>query len=171
MKTRTAQTAGAALSRGVMLVEALVYISVLFVVLALAGAGYVRVLDQTRQLRRVATDIPRALDAGERWRADVRAVTAPPRLVQEGPLQALHLLLADVELVYFFDGSNVVRRVGTNATWEPFLPRAKASRFVEERREHVTAWRWEVELQPGPRPPREAPLFTFRAVPSLPPER
>jgi hypothetical protein len=158
----------AASSRGVMLVEALVYISVLFVVLALAGAGYVRVLDQTRQLRRVATDIPRALDAGERWRADVRAVQAPPRLVQEGSLQALHLPHRDLEVIYFFDGSNVVRRVGTNESWQPFLPRTKASRFLEERREHVTAWRWEIELQPGPRAPKERPLFSFLAVATTP---
>lgn len=150
--------------RGTSLIECLVYIGVLFVVLAVAGAAYARVLDHTRQVRRVAADIARALDAGERWRADVRAATAPPRLVTEGQSQALHLPQPDAEVMYFFDGSNVVRRAGANTPWQTFLPRVKASRFVPDPRRHVTAWRWEVELQPGPRPGRTPPLFSFLAV-------
>lgn len=150
--------------RGTSLIECLVYIGVLFVVLAVAGAAYARVLDHTRQVRRVAADIARALDAGERWRADVRAATAPPRLETQGPIQALHLPGPDAEVVYLFDGSNVVRRAGAGATGQTFLPRVKASRFVPDPRRHVTAWRWEVELQPGPRPGRTPPLFTFLAV-------
>ncbi len=67
------------------LLECLVYVAVLFVIFAVAGPAHVRVLDHTRQMRRVAADIARALDAGERWRADVRAATAPPRLVGEEP--------------------------------------------------------------------------------------
>lgn len=153
-----------------MLIEALVYISVLFVVLAVGGAAYCRVLDHTRALRRVAADIARALDAGERWREDVRAATAPPRLVREGAVEALHLTQGMVEVVYFFEGSNVVRRVGTNLAWQPFLPRVVSSTFLEERRGEVTAWRWETELQPGPRPPKEPPRFTFLAVAGKPAE-
>jgi Tfp pilus assembly protein PilE len=150
--------------RGVCLIECLVYISVLFVILAVAGAAYARVLDHTRQMRRVAADIARALEAGERWRADLRAATASPRLVAEGQVQALHLPRPDAEVVYFFDGSNVVRRAGADASWQTFLPRVKASRFVAESREHVHTWRWEVELQSGPRPARTPPLFSFTAV-------
>jgi hypothetical protein len=150
--------------RGVTLIECLVYISVLFVILAVAGVVYAQVLDHTRQLRRVSGDITRALDAGERWRADVRTATAAPRLVQEGVLEALHLPQRDAEVVYLFDGSNVVRRVGDDGVWQPFLPRVKAARFVADPRQHVTAWRWEVELLPGPRPARMPPLFSFTAA-------
>ena len=146
------------------LIECLVYISVLGVILAVAGVVYARVLDHTRQLRRVAGDIARALDAGERWRADVRAATAAPRLVEEGALQALHLPQSGAEVVYFFDGSNVVRRVGTDGTWQPFLPRVRAARFVADPRAQVNAWRWDLELAPGPRAPRVPPLFTFTAA-------
>jgi hypothetical protein len=148
-----------------MLVEALIYISVFFVILAAAGVAYSRVLDHTRQFRRVAADIARALDAGERWRADLRHVTAPPRLVQEGPLQALHLPHAEVEIVYFFDGSNVVRRAGQDDAWRPFLKQVKTTRFLEDARPGVIAWRWELELLPGPHASRTPALFTFLAVP------
>jgi prepilin-type N-terminal cleavage/methylation domain-containing protein len=155
----------AAASRGVTLIECLVYIAVLSVVLAVGGAVYARVLDHTRQVRRVAGDISRVINAGEQWRADVRAATTP-RLVEEAGLQALHLPRTGggVEVVYFFDGSNVVRRAGADAAWQPFLARVKAARFVADPRPHASAWRWEVELVPGPHAPRMRPLFTFLAV-------
>lgn len=166
----SAQRRATASRRGVTLIECLVYISVLSVVLAVAGVVYAQVLDHTRQVRRVAADITRALDAGERWRADVRAATAAPRLVEERTLQALHLPQRGLEVVYFFDGSNVVRRAGDDGAWQPFLSRVKATRFAADTRQHVTAWRWELELLPGPRPPRVPPLFTFTAAvrPSAP---
>lgn len=159
--------AGPAPHHGLCLVECLVYIGVLAVIIAVAGAAYARVLDHVRHTRRVAADISRALDAGERWRADVRRLTAPPRLVEEGSLQALHLPAGTNEIVYFFDGSNVVRRVNATPDWAAFLPRVKASRFLPDPRQHVSAWRWEIELQPGPRHGHLAPLFSFTAVPSL----
>lgn len=150
--------------QGATLIECLVYISVLSVILSVAGVAYSRVLDHTYQLRRAAADIARTLDAGERWRADVRRTTAAPRLVQEGAMQALHLPHRDLEVVYFFDGSNVLRRAGADAAWQPFLRNVKATRFVEEPRQRVTSWRWEVELATGRRPVRVRPLFTFTAV-------
>ncbi len=150
--------------RGASLTECLVYVGVLFVVLAVAGAAYARVLDHTRNMRRVAADIARALHAGERWRADLRAAAAPPRLVTTGEVCALHLPGAGGEVVYFFDGSNVLRRAAAGAPWQTFLPRVKASAFMADARAHVTAWRWEVELQPGRGPARVPPRFSFSAV-------
>ncbi len=152
-----------------MLVECLVYISVLLVILAVAGVAYNRVLDHTWNLRRAAADIARALDAGERWRADVRQATAAPRLVQEGEIQTLHLPRRDVEIVYRFDGSNVLRRAGVDAAWRPALRNVKSARFVEEPRQQVKTWRWEFELATGRRPARVPPLFTFTAVAPTPP--
>lgn len=151
-----------------MLIECLVYISVLFVILAVAGVAYNRVLDHTWNLRRAAADIGRALDAGERWRADVRQTTAAPRLAQEGAIQALHLPRRDLEVVYFFDGSNVLRRAGAEAAWLPYLRNVKTTRFVEEPRQQVKTWRWELELSTGRRPARVPPLFTFTAVAPTP---
>ncbi len=166
MKPRLTPTPPRRRQRGVMLVEALVYISVMFIVLALAGAAYARVLDQTRHLRRVADDIRRALDAGEQWRADVRSALTPPRLVREGEVEAIHLAQNGSEVIYLYDGTNVLRRAGSDADWQPFLPRVKTSRFVAEPRRYLTAWRWEIELMPGPRPPRLPPRFSFIAVAS-----
>jgi hypothetical protein len=36
-----------------------------------------------------------------------------------------------------------------------------------ERRQHVTAWRWEIELPTKKNTAQVHPLFTFEAVPSL----
>jgi len=167
MKTvRTAPASrGTRGGRGWSLIECLVYIAALGVILAVAGAAAARVLDHVRHVRRVTGDIARALDAGERWRAEVRAATAPPRLVATGEVCALHLPGVGGEVVYFFDGSNVLRRAAPDAAWQPFLPRVKASTFVADPRSHVTAWRWEVELQPGRGPTRVPPRFSFSAVP------
>ena len=63
---------------GFQLIEALVYIAVVFVVL---GAGYealYRCIDSSITLRRNADDITNALHAGERWRADVRLADRQP---------------------------------------------------------------------------------------------
>jgi hypothetical protein len=72
--------------------------------------------------------------------------------------------------VYAFDGSNVVRRLGNDPPETLRMPRVKASRFVRDADAHVTAWRWELELSPGPQPARVPPLFTFTAVPRQPTE-
>lgn len=161
----TRASRGARTGRGWSLIECLVYIAALGVILAVAGAASARVLDHVRHVRRVTGDIARALDAGERWRAEVRAATAGPRLVTTGEVCALHLPGAGGEVVYFFNGSNVLRRAAPDAAWQLFLPRVKATTFVPDPRSHVTAWRWEVELQPGRGPARVPPRFSFSAVP------
>ncbi len=149
--------------RGVMLVEAIVYLAVLFVVMGLAMGAFFRMLDHTRQLRRVAADISRVLATGERWRADVRAATAPLRLEVVGGVQALHIPAADGEAVYFFDGRAVTRTAGTTAP-QVVLGQVKAAAFYRDVRERLTSWRWEIELATSRPRVRVAPLFSFEAV-------
>ncbi len=148
--------------RGTMLIEMLVYIAVLAVVIVLAARAFSRTLDHAREGRRVAADISRALAAGERWRADLRAANGLPRLEAAAPLQALHIPRPAGEVVYFFDGKSLTRGVGTN-TPVSFLADLKASSFIRDQRQRVGSWRWEVELATR-RPARVRPLFTFEAV-------
>jgi hypothetical protein len=74
-------------------------------------------------------------------------------------------------VVYRFATNAVTRRVG-NGPWMPVLPRVKASTMTADRREQVTAWRWEVEIATratgSAKPGRIRPLFTFLAVPEPP---
>jgi len=58
--------------RGVTLIECLIYIGLLVIIVGLAWAAFSRALDSSHRLQDSASDISRALDAGERWREDVR---------------------------------------------------------------------------------------------------
>src|SRR6266487_4316060 len=66
--------------RGFALVDCVAYIGLLAVILTMAFAAFYRALERSRDLSRNAAEIVRALQAGERWRADVRASARPPQL-------------------------------------------------------------------------------------------
>jgi hypothetical protein len=149
-----------------MIGECLVYISIWSVLMGLAFAAFYRTLDNGRALRRNAADITRAVNAGERWREDIRSTTGSVRLVtMEGSMDlALHLPARDGEVIYYFTGTNVLRRANAEARWVEALGGVKASRVLHDVRGGVTAWRWELELNPGKRRVKLRPLFTFQAV-------
>ena len=157
--------------RGYLLIEALVYIAV---VVTLLGAGYAamyRCVDSSIALRRNADDITSALHAGERWRADVRAATSQVRVENTDAGQLLYLEGTRGAVVYRFTTNAVFRRVSAGP-WVRLLQSVKSSSMAADPREYVTAWRWELELQPrakaSVKPGRVRPLFTFLAVPERP---
>ncbi len=141
--------------RGFTLIEVLVYLVGLTVLLTAAYPAFEKTIRGSRDLRRNADDILRAVHAGERWRADVRAATGPIR-VEGSRLVIPH---SRGEVVYEFDGQTV-RRNG-----QSFLRDVKSSGMTAERRSRVTLWRWEVELTSPRREPAVRPLFAFEAVP------
>ena len=155
-----------------LLIEALVYIALIGAVLAIGYSAMYRCLDSSIALRRNADDIASALHAGERWRADIRSATNQPRVEVVESVQLLHLDSLLGPVTYRFGSNGVSRRLGEGA-WMNLLPRVKSSAMTADPREHVTAWRWELELQPrvtaSVKPGRVRPLFTFIAVPRQPP--
>ena len=156
-------------SRAFMLIDCMVYIALLLVLLALAFMTFYKTFDASKALNRNAADIARALNAGERWRADVRAATTPPRLEQAGGETILHLPRANGEILYAFREGAVLRRnaTGPRTDWETFLSEVKSSRMLADPRQRVTAWRWELELAPASEARRVNPQFTFQGVPGL----
>ena len=151
---------------GFMLEECLIYLAVSSVLLGLAFGAFYRVMENAKALRRNAADIARALHAGERWREDIHRATGPLRLVSmDGAVeQAFHVPQQSGEVVYYFTGTNIVRRANPDAPWIETLAAVKHSRLVRDPREQVVAWRWEVELNAGRKKPLVRPLFTFQAV-------
>ena len=127
-----------------------------------------RCVDRSFALRRNVDDITSALHAGERWRADVRAATTGIRLENTDAGQLLDLDGPDRVVTYLFATNAVSRRIGAGP-WTRVLPSVKSSVMSADRREYVTAWRWELEIQPrtigAVKPGRIRPLFTFLAVP------
>lgn len=152
-------------NRGMALIELLVYMSVLLVLMGVGYAAFYRCLDNTTALRQSSDDIVNALHAGEDWRGDVRKA-ARVRLDSTPAEQILHLFGPHGEVDYRFAANAVSRRIGDNP-WSPFLSRVQSTAFVSDSRRDVTAWRWELELQPHKkRISRIRPLFTFIAVPA-----
>jgi hypothetical protein len=156
MQLRSRQSA----ARGVLLIDAMVYIVVLGIILVLAASVFDKGMRESTGLQRNVADIERALKAGERWRADVRAAIGR---IEAGD-QTLTIPQREGEVVYEFATNEVRRTVNANKT-EVFLARVQNSAMTEERRGDVVGWKWEVELERRLKEARVRPLFTFMAVP------
>jgi type II secretory pathway component PulJ len=144
---------------GITLIECLLYIALFLVIGTLAFASYHRVDFETRALDRNADDIIRAMKAGEQWRTDVRQATAAPR-IENG---AMRLATRNGEVIYSVRDGVLWRQAGAKSL--PVLERVKASSMRPDARQHVTAWRWEVEMQTKRAQASVRPLFTFVSVP------
>ena len=154
------------------LIETLVYMSLLFVVITLGYAAMYKSMDASTGLRRNAADITHALDAGERWREDVRTATQPLRVEKINDQETLlHIPHKGAEVTYRFESHNVFRRQGPSE-WALALASVDNSTFISDPRQNVTAWKWEVELHPYRKSlSRLHPLFTFLAVPTNTPTK
>ena len=155
-------------TRGYLLIECLVYIGLVLAVLGVAYSALYRCVDRSVVLRRNVDDITSALHAGERWRADVRSSGADIRVETTADGQLLHLLSPQGQITYRFSGNSLTRRVGERS-WTTVLSNLKSSTMQADSRQNVTAWRWELELEPRAKasanPSRLRPMFTFFAVP------
>jgi len=150
---------------GFTLIETLVYMSMLFVILGMGYLAMYKSMDASTGLRRNATDITRAVEAGEHWREDVRDATQPIRLEPVGENETvLHIPQAQAEVTYLYSSNSISRRVG-QGDWFPVLEHVKTAQFVADQRQKVSAWRWELELEHYRKSTtRTRPLFTFVAV-------
>ena len=155
-------------SRGYLLIEALVYLSLLFALMGVGFAALYLCIDYSVALRRNADEITNALHAGELWRADVRSIGRTIGAETVSDRQVLHLKGTNQEVFYAFSDGAVLRRVGAGP-WVTVLSSVKASAMRPEPQFQINAWRWELELQPQAKgrikPGRIHPLFTFIAVP------
>jgi type II secretory pathway pseudopilin PulG len=152
------------LAPGFTLIECLAYVGLFALFIVLVMTTFFRTREGADSLRRNADDITRALHAGERWREDVRTATAPPSLVTENGQTWLALPHGTNTTVYTHFQNTVWRQEHTNQTWQPVLTRVTSSHMEADARQHVAAWRWEVELQTKDEMKRTKPSFTFLAV-------
>jgi Tfp pilus assembly protein FimT len=153
-------------SSGIMLVEMLVYMSVLLVIIGVGYAALYHCMDNSAALRHSSDDIVSALHASENWRADLRASAGQIQVETTPDEQIVRLRGTHGDVSYRFADNTIFRRLGNNE-WSPVLARVKASTFTSESRHNVTAWRWELELQTRTKKlSRILPLFTFIAVPA-----
>lgn len=149
---------------GVSLIECLAYIALVTLVLGLASAVFFRCWDDSKHLRRNADDIVRALYAGEQWRADVRTANGPIQVTDLNDTENVVIPGRSGKIIYTCASGVLRRQTGAGAPMIVELEHVKSSRMSPEPRPPVTAWRWELELQPGQKQVRMLPLFTFETV-------
>ena len=148
--------------RGILLVECVVYLAVLSLVTGLSLGAYFRCETTSRQLRQNASDVGQVLEAGERWREDIRAASGLLEMVTEE--NELRIPRENGAITYQF-------REGALARQSPTVPRQiilknlRSSRMFADQRGSVTTWRWEIELRSEKKEPKLRPLFSFQAVP------
>lgn len=150
--------------RGVSLVECLVYIGMFLVITGVAFSVFYRAWDHSKHLRRNADNIVQTLHAGELWRADVRSATGPLESANAEAAAKLRIPTANDAVVYTFANGEIRRQAHGNAPGQVLLAHVKSSRMQSDARSHVTAWRWELELQTTEKKPKMLPLFTFESV-------
>ena len=148
-----------------MLAECLVYIVVFFAILGVSFKLFYICWDSSKNLRRNTDQIAATLKLGERWRADVRAAASAPRAETSTNGVILRIPQKDGEVDYRFAEGTLWRRNTGAGDWTSVLPNVKSSRMEVDQREHVAAWRWEVELVTHRNGAKVLPLFTFEAVP------
>jgi hypothetical protein len=143
------------------MLELLVFLALMVVVLNLAYAAYWRCADNAKRLQQNADDILAAVQAGERWRDDIR-LAQDAATNQDG----VKIIQSGDTIEYRFDQQAVWRHSAQTGQTIRLLSKVKTSAMRPEARRQVRAWRWEVELQARKAPPYLRPLFTFEAVPA-----
>jgi type II secretory pathway component PulJ len=144
---------------GFLLLELMVFLALSAVILGLAFAAYYRCADNSKRLQQNAADILAAVQAGERWRDDIR-VARDIAMETDG----VKIIQAGDTIKYQFAREAIWRRSTQTGHTICLLSKIKTSAMRPEARQQVLAWRWEVELQSRKAPPFLRPLFTFEAV-------
>ena len=149
---------------GYLLIECLVYLSVLLVILGLGLGAFYVCWDYSKALHYATDDINAALHAGERWRTDIRNATGKITVETTAEGERLRIPHGTNELIYNFNAGEVRRQIASSGFSELLLPKVKVSQMVTEKRGPVAAWRWEVELTPRRKETHLPLLFTFEAA-------
>lgn len=155
--------------RAFLLVEALVYLSLVFVIAGGASMVAYHMMERSARLKQKTDLMTRALQIGELWRKEVRHATGPIRLVNEGDRREFHIPNDSGEIVYVYEKNQLLRLANTNATAVLLLPKVPSSRMIKDSRGGVVSWRWEIQLPSHREVARVKPNFTFQAVPGFEP--
>lgn len=149
---------------GVSLIECLVYIAVFGILLGGGTAAFYFCWDHTRAVVFTANEVETALRAGETWRADVRAATGKISVETTAAGEVVKIPEGGKDIIYRFIGGELRREIPAHNHSRVLLERVKVSEVKSAVRDGVSAWRWDLELQPRRKEAQFPLLFTFEAA-------
>src|SRR5690242_19470360 len=120
-------------ARAIVLIDLLVYISLLAIILVLMAVVFDQGMQQAAHLRRNVADIERAMKAGERWRADVRAATGKPWMETKEGVEFFKIPTGTNEIAYSFQSNRVYRFDLGKEAWEVALKDVKGAQILAEK--------------------------------------
>jgi hypothetical protein len=153
---------------GVSLIECLVYVAVFGILLGGGTAAFYFCWDHTRAVIFTSNEISSALHAGETWRADVRAATGNISTETTPAGEVIRIPHGEKSIIYRFNGGELRREIPAQNHSRVLLERVKVSEVKSTVREGVSAWRWDLELQPRRKEAQFPLLFTFEAAQTKP---
>ena len=153
---------------GVSLIECLVYVAVFALLLAGGTAAFYFCWDHTRAVIFTSNEIELALTAGETWRADVRAATGQISAETTPDGETVKIPEAGNIICYRFTADEMRREIPAQNQSHRLLEKVTASEIKPAGRAGVTAWRWELELQPRRKEAGFPLRFTFAAAQTKP---
>lgn len=145
--------------RGLLLVECMVYIALVMLITGVGVSLFTRALSFQREIERNSNDIVQTLKVGEKWREDIR------KAVEQITIENHRLEIPQVNSTVIYEWRNrSLWRIEFHDPPRLLLKGVTASEFIKDEREHVSAWRWEIELDRARGKMNVEPLFSFGAV-------
>lgn len=149
-------------NRAFLLVESLVYGSILMIVLGVGIVVFNNYQLRSLRLQRNTREIAQVLQLGEQWRNEIRTGVSV-EWVQQGEPPHLRLESTNGVIDYAFEMGAVLKRLN-GGNWSRLLGGVVASEMKPEQRAHALIWTWEIELTTFEKSPRLKPVFTFLAA-------
>ena len=149
---------------GVMLIEAVVYLSLVFIVACGASMVALRLADKSERLKEKTDLIARVLQVGEVWRREIREAKAAIVFVEQNGFLDLHIPTDGDDIVYRDFGDSVWRSGAEDEGPSLLFSNVERSEMIRDQRGEVVSWRWELQLSSERDVARVKPHFTFQAV-------
>jgi len=145
--------------RGFTFIEVMVYTIVVAVVFSMGLHSYVKSQQFSGALTLAARQTMMIIQAGERWRNDIRLAVEDP-VVEDG---VFCIVQPSNVVKYRFYGGCVERFLEGELDWCVILYNVAASEMSRQDRNHTTCWIWELEVEKN-REQKHPAFYTFMAV-------
>ena len=150
---------------GLMLIQVLVYLAATALILSLASVAIFDALGRVRRDLELAQRAGLLLDAGERWRDDVRASSGNVVVETTEQGSVCRMGAGTNTVLWTLSRGELSRAAGEGAPSKVWARGVAEAVFLCEERGEVRPWRMDATLAKVRKTERHPVAFTFRSVP------